>query len=370
MKYLVIAFLIILWSCDAPKRAGTSTETTNGIIAGVLQHEKLPVAGAQISMYWPTGELYQAAVAQTDTAGRFTIHEVKGRYHLAAHKEHLHAWYFNVQSDVDTNLSLKSAQPGRVRIQGLQLGDSVELLGTPFRGSFTGAELVWEPVPQGNYTVLVNKNPAQNLQLNAGSDTLLQLLSLPAARDEILLDDFNQNSRVHLWVPYTGRGDWFVAAQGTAKFVQPKSGAFSQAFISTAMGQAVQIKYENNDGHSDNITQIGVHLSDQELDLQALQGVRFKVKGDCELWVALESDHNPYYRKAIWNAPVSDQWNEVYIDVSQPVTDSNYAEHLDFNQVAAQINLLTFFAFGGTELAIDDVYLVGLNPLDLLAPNK
>ena len=366
MRYAFLFLLACLWACDSGRQAGTSTETTNGVIAGTLEHNKLPLVGANVSMYLPTGELWQQNVALTDSLGGFFIANQKGRFHLAANNSELSTWRFNVQSDVDTNLLIEMYAPNQVQIHGLAPGDSVELMGTPYRSVSEVDHVAWTGVPQGNYTILINKNPAANLRLNQGIDTILTLASMAQTANEILLDNFDAGSGYHLWVPYSGRGDWFLSAQGEAEIVQPANGDFVRALVENDGGKAVQIKYANNDGNSENIVQIGVHLSEQVLDFRALEGIRFKVKGDCQLRVALENGHATKYQKAIWAVEISENWQEVFVNVDQEIFAEHYEEHVEFSQVADKINLLTFFAFGGSELSIDDVYLMGLNPEDML----
>ena len=245
-----------------------------------------------------------------------------------------------------------------------RLFDSIALESTPYAALRNGGEYVFSHVPVGIFNIVAEDSLLATVSLENGS-TSDTLFHVPGITHEFVFEDFDDGDSLNNLAKIYPNYGWYFSTTGNVRWIRPDSSVdYKKALIDdSTKGKILSLKFDIKDfGY----VLIGTHLGRDTAyyDLSNLTAIRLKVRGDCDLGIALEHYRevgNNTYRKALWNAKASKEWTEIVLRPGKEVLD-NESLQVPWTDVSKEIGIFSIFASNGTFIELDEIVFEGIDP--------
>jgi hypothetical protein len=390
--FLVITlsvFSFLACSDDSPGdgAGGAIGETTNGI-AGIIVTEAGPVAGARVVVHSGIDGSRDYELEADEKGEFFLDHSVSlnsTRFHLEVMSDDSAdmAWIWNIPrylDDTTLQIELKpsAALSGDVSGSGAEAaeGKDICLSGSSYCSEIKNGNYAMAKVPAQNWT-LEKRDLAQELlasvSLAAGEENIADIeiiepevnLSDEESK-ELLFEDFNDGDHAHLLRSVTGETWWYMTSLGGLYWNWPAvrddiPGPVDFMVTEGAYeGRSLIASYTDEGGSA----LIGIHLREdgEPVDLSGLKEVKVWMKGDGLVQLAIEEGiAENQYRKTLFEASLSDEWQEYVFTIGEELVVEGYAQALPFSELQDKIRVLTFFVQQGSYVGIDQIRFTGID---------
>lgn len=372
---LICLLPLLLCQCgkSSSHRAGTSTETTNGITVAVLDSIGSRIEGARIVAFTrgnfePIDTAYSTADGFADLSLGLNDTVCQVEVILGADSAYM-AWA-TVRDDI-TQILLRSAARLVVRT-GLPansenaLPAQLSLQGTPYRAAVQGSEYRFSRIPAGYYDLVdTNQSAVASATLNPGV-TLDTLLNVGVAAPlELTFENFDDGDSKHQYSSLTNSTGWYLNVDGDASWISPlTTSAIASAITTTNAWSGMSLTMNLNTGTAGSLV-FGTHIgADSNLfDFSKISAIRMMVRGDAQFDFTMEQSTSPVagkYNKALWGCTSTAEWRQIVLHPGQEKIDASVYQY-SMAEVGDSIAIVSFFIRSGTWLQVDDIVFEGLD---------
>ena len=356
--------------------AGATSETTNGIAVVVMDNAGQPLPQARITLFSKT-DLAQIESAVSNDSGKVQFDSlalecldgscfVEG---IAGADSSLMNWEaFEPTDSSAAEIELAPSASLTIRTGAAEDEKLFELLhleSTPYTAARYGSEYVFSHIPAGMFTVVADDSTVATLSLAAGvsTDTLMRI---PELTREYVFEDFEDGDSLNNFAATHKNFGWYYVASGASSWVKPDTAeGFASAIEDGASGKILSMQFTQADS---GYLLLGTHLGLDTgyYDLSALTAIRMKVRGDCELNIALEHYRevgDNTYRKALWTAQASQEWTEIVLRPGQEILNEENLQ-VPWAEISNEIGIFSIFVSSGTFLQIGEIVFEGIDSMD------
>ncbi|MCK9182990.1 MAG: carboxypeptidase-like regulatory domain-containing protein [Fibrobacteraceae bacterium] len=368
------ALILFASSCDNPKTAGgPGSETTNGITATVFLADGSPAVHAGIMLRksnFISQDTTGAALAPdfyTDSLGKLQFNGIdSGTYRITIIGD---SEIFSQELEIEDS--------ERVDLGKINLSMPGSISGTVMdtRGK---AKLAW--IGAYGLDILAKTDSNGNYSLNAMPPGILKFFALSSMRDTLIADTgitiiskqqtswtltteapTKPSMKFQDFEDTTTLRDWYFSKDTVTIIYSPTD------YVRNGIIYDSTLQSHVFDGFYYSVVEswvlIGRSISDSNIDLSDLDSITFDARGSGNIRVALERwDANSTNNLKAWtgNLSISNSWKHFSVSPSSFLLPANDTLSTGWESVKGTVNRFHIFAFGGTEIAIDNIWFYGV----------
>ncbi|MFP4681639.1 MAG: hypothetical protein ACLFQB_14295 [Chitinispirillaceae bacterium] len=286
----------------------------------------------------------------------------------------------NIQLDGETEGAFvdKALSPGEAdtvhlealrKVEGTVSDASVEKLylsGTSYETEVVEGRFCFDKLPRGHFQVFARVNGNYHTGSSLDPDSTSQ--NIRVRTDRVIYDDFDDGDHYPNVMNALEGSSWFWSTKDHSRLLQPTSDEnFKQAIVAGQKGYALQTRFETTTETDEPYAQVSSYLSRTKmLDLSSLDSIIIHVRGNSSLILALERiAEDGSALKVGYTIEAPDTWTRFAVDPGNFHENPYDPTMRSWNELKHEVNMITVFAFGGSEFAIDGIELVGVNLQEL-----
>lgn len=373
LVFLLAAAACLTAFCTGDFAGGNSSETTDAV-AYVYTSEGKPAQGAKYS-FTRRESWFESLLSEQSRVLRSGYVDAEGRiaYRLADVQD----CNIQINNDNEGAFVYKPTTLGKTdtvhletlkKVEGTVSESNVERLylsGTNYETEVVQGRFCFEKLPRGNLPVVAQVNGSYHSGSSLNPDSLSQ--NITVRTDRIIYDDFDDGDNYPNVMDALRGSAWFWSTKDNCRLLQPTGDEhYKQAIVAGQKGYGLETRFESMTAE-ESYAQVSSYLSrTRMLDLSALDSIVIHAKGNSSLMVALERvapDGSAI--KTGYQLSVNESWTRFAIDPQNFYSNPYDPAMRPWDEIKAEVNMITVFAFGGSEFTIDGIELVGVKLEDL-----
>ncbi|MFP4013940.1 MAG: hypothetical protein ACLFVQ_07655 [Chitinispirillaceae bacterium] len=368
--FLLAAAICLTFFCTGDFAGGNSSETTDAV-AYVYTSEGRPAQGAKYS-FTRRERWFESLLSSQPRVQKSGYADAKGK--ITFRRADVQDCNMQIESENEGTFIYKDIPDNKAdtvhlealrKVEGSVSGASVEKLylsGTSYETEVIQGRFRFEKLPRGSFPVIARVNGNYHTGSSLNPDSLSQ--NITVRTDRIIYDDFDDGDNNPNVMDALEGSSWFWSTKEHSRLLQPTSDElYRQAIVAGQKGYGLQTRFEATTTTDDPYAQVSSYLSRTHmLDLSSLDSIVIHVRGNSSLILALERiAEDGTALKTGYPIEATSTWTRFAID-PQEFHDNPYDPTMrPWDEIKSEVNMITLFAFGGSEFAIDGIELVGLN---------